>query len=445
MLSAWELRALHADGANYLLHMLETGDFAFFEPARAAVHFLQQFLVVGALKAGVDDISALTVLYGLAMQWVPVVLTAVCYVIAPAGDKRFTVFPLINFLAGALAAMFSAVTENPVAVAYFWPVFFLILFRCGRTGALLLTLIAAIPLVVMGEAQAVLGPLLLVAAVWRAVHERSPLRRWLLWLLSGWIVVVMLIQVGHIVDPRAPENRDGLLQDLLAFRWLVNGDREFNTPALLGLLAIAAFPLLWLAGRIEVRAVRASVVASIVLGFTVTALWAVLAPVVTDHLVDPAMQFRGRYHSVFVTLLLGVVLLASLIYPQVTRAWSLRVNLVIVGVLGIGSLGWHAAGIHQWSRYIDDYRSMLTTQRGLVPWNTALDTLAPHAKRRFQKMSWVWTNPTMSIVLAPRGKAVAIVDNPDHIGWEPFDPSDPESLPNGGLIDTRKLRATIEK
>ena len=49
----------------------------------------------------------------------------------------------------------------------------------------------------------------------------------------------------------------------------------------------------------------------------------------------------------------------------------------------------------------------------------------------------------MSIVLAPRGKVTAIVDNPVPVSWQPFDPADPNDLPAGPSIDTSAYRAAL--
>jgi len=51
-------------------------------------------------------------------------------------------------------------------------------------------------------------------------------------------------------------------------------------------------------------------------------------------------------------------------------------------------------------------------------------------------LDWPWTDPLLSIVLAPGGRVGAIVAAPkSYLGWQPFDPARPNALPPVPGID----------
>ena len=96
----------------------------------------------------------------------------------------------------------------------------------------------------------------------------------------------------------------------------------------------------------------------------------------------------------------------------------------VVLALALGQVGWNVAATHEWRHYIASFRSLLENHRGLLSHEQALAELSPDAQRQFVNMSWGWTYPTMSVILAEHGKVQTIIENPDwgEGAWEPFDP-----------------------
>jgi len=431
-----ELRGLYADGSAFLLQMMVRGDFFFANPPRRVTHLLQQLPVVLAMRLGVTDGAVLGQLFGLAMHLVPLALVAACYGLLPRGKKAYFLFPLFHYLAGSEAAAFAGIVEAPLASAYFWFLLFLIVFRSAPSWVLAL---AALPPLSLHEAFVFLGPVLSLGAGWRAHGERSQGRRVVYWALALWFLIIAGMELSYIVDVPDPSSRDSFLGTMLSLGFLVDfgsgfGHGGVNVPALLGIVALAAA---WLAGRLERRA------SLIIAGFGVLAALLVAATAVSDALLAPAIQFAARGLGAVLSLPLAALLLLSLRSSGWAEAWARPAVVPIVLVLAIGQLGWQALGIWYWSRYVADVRAVLSTHRGLVSWPQAVASLPPDRARLLWRFSWYWTNPSLSLVLSPHGKVDALIDNPVAVGWQPFDPANPNELPAGPSFDTGGYRAAL--
>lgn len=434
--AAFELRGLYADGANYLLRMIERGWFVFDDPPRKAVHLLQQLPVVVALRLGVTDTRLLGVLFGLAMYLVPLALLAICYRLLPRGNKAWFLFPLFHYLAGSQAAGFAGIVEAPVASAYFWFLLFLLVFRSPPSWALIL---AALPAALMHEVFVFLGPVLALAAWWRARAEAVKGTPAVYAVLGIWFLLIAASELIYVFNVPNPASRDSFIGVMLALGFLFRSDSGFthggiNVTALMGIAAAVA---VWLSGWRERR--RGAIVA----GLAMLCAVGIASPALDDTFLAPALQFNARSYGAILSLPLAAVLLLSLRRPALTGLWARPAVVPIIVVLAIGQLGWQALATWYWSRYIQDFEVVLSTHSALVSWPQALASLPPDRARLFSRFSWYWTNPTMSIVLAPRGKLTALLDNPMVVSWQPFDPTDANSLPAASSIDTSAYRAAL--
>src|SRR5215472_4716609 len=221
------LRGLFADGAHYLLGIMEAGGLvAAWDPPRWTTHALQEFLPVLAMRWGVDDPEPLGVLLGLGMSAVPIAFLAACYVLPPKGARSFFLLPLFHYLAGSEAAGFDGSAEAPMATAYFWLLLFLILFRTGAV-ARAATVLLALPAPWLHEALALLGPLLSAAAILRLPIGGSPaatLDRAVLGALALWFAGIALYDL-YVVFARGSGGTPFLLATL-AFGFLFDPDFE---------------------------------------------------------------------------------------------------------------------------------------------------------------------------------------------------------------------------
>jgi len=205
--AALALRALYADGALILLHLIDTGTFAAWDPLRWTAQVLQEIPAMVGLRLGIDDPGPLGILLGLGMYGVPLAFLAGTYFVLPRGHRGFFLFPLFTYLAGSQAAGFAGCAEAPVATAYFWLMLFLIWFRTGGPIGRVAALLIAVPSPWLHEALALLGPLLAVAAILRlrGMESPSPIDRAVLGALAlGFAATPALANVEKAKPPFMP-------------------------------------------------------------------------------------------------------------------------------------------------------------------------------------------------------------------------------------------------
>ena len=443
-IAAANFLVLFLDGAYYLFGVINRSDFVSIEPTSQTVQLLQQTPVILALRFGVHDLEALMIIAGLSNLLLPLLLTSSCYWILPNQYKAFFIFPLLHYLFGALASWFPTVTDAPPAAAYFWMLFYLILFRSTTAWSVTLCAVIALPALYLHEALSFLAPFLIIAALWRFKNATSRFLRVLFLLLSGWFVFIGYTQFIAILYPRDIGNRSGFLSQLLEWKWLYWDG--INAAVVLSLLA--AILLLWVfvdnlrdAGRgmlPKTRFVRW--VAPFLLGGVMLALLILLLFDVRWYGLNT--QFAARAQATLLTVPLATLVLVSIFKPSIQYAWQDRLYLVLIVVLTLGILGSHSIGLSRWTDYVRDFRSLLQNQAGFIPFDQAVAALPLGRREEFQKISSVWTNPVISYLLSPQRRVATIIgNNPQTIRWQPFEPCDPIQLPKGGFETTPYLEA----
>ena len=442
--AALELRILYADGSNVLLGMLEKGGFHLYEPSRRYVEFMYEFPVVLAIKLGVDSIPALIVCYGITIYLLPLLLISICYFVLPPDKKSYFVFPLLHYLAGTTSSSFGGLVEGPVAAAYFWLLLYILLFRFERKVWMVVSLLA-LPAVYLHEVMFFLAPLLAAVAVWRASQEKRKTGAIQFALLAIWFLVIAAVQIFFIINPRDPANRSSFIYGFTHLLWLVTTSGQVNVPALAGLLAILVLAGLVVFERYNNRTILEKVRRLLVIGFAVVSFSMIAVTFVTEKFITPWMQFQARNHAAFISFPLALFAILSSVHPPMTLLWKKRQNIGVITILAVTVLSWHVAATHRWTIYLDDFRSILSTSQGLIPYKQACGNLPDGRKSNFQNMTWVHTNPTLSFLLSPKGRVTAVIDNPDRGGrWKPFDPNNPNSLPHSRFFDSGPYRETIE-
>lgn len=433
---------LFLDGSYYLFSVINQGEFISIEPTSRTVQFLQQTPVLLARWAGWGDVESLMIIAGLTNLLLPLLLTASCYWILPPAHRAFFVFPLLHYWAGALASWFPTVTDAPPAAAYFWVLFYLMLFRLETRLSAALCVLIALPAVYLHEAMSFLAPFLVVVALWRFKNASS---RWLkaffLW-LSGWFAFIASIQFLAILQPRDTGNRSGFLSQLLEWQWIYWDG--INTAVVLSLVAAILLLAVFVdnlrnAGRKSPAKARVfRQIAPLLLGGVALALW-------TWALLDGRgygfnTQFAARGQAAFVTVPLAILVLASLFKPSIQPAWQDRLVIVLITVLTVGIVGSHYIGLSRWIDYVRDFRSLVQDHTGFIAFDEAVAALPAARQQDFRLLSATWTNPTISYLLAPQGKVTTLIgNNPRTLRWQPFDPCDPIQLPKRGFETTPYL------
>ncbi len=420
---AYALRGLHADGAFHLLSLATGETFLFWETPRNASYALHQWATVLAMKLGIDDLIVLARIHGFTMLMTPIVFIALSYFVLPKTQKHLFIFPVFYYLAGVMSGAFSAIGEAQLAGSYFWLLFFTILFF--RTGLLtnILVFVLVLPIFVIHETFVLMAPLLVLASLYRLLRSKSTNDRLYFAALTALLIAVVVVVLSFILVPKSEyyESRSLSYFSTITSLAFVRSYGYYNPPAILGL--IAGFVLL--AGTYARRSGRVKTQRALLIAIALAALAAAISPLIAERALSAKLQFDARSYGPI--LIPPLVLLMAVVSLRAAQAKAYIESGFVAGVvlaLALGQFGWNVAATNEWRHYITTFRGLLDEQRGLVTHEQALDALSPELQRTFVNMSWGWTYPTMSVVLADDGKVQTIIGNPvsDVKGWEPFDP-----------------------
>lgn len=422
--AALSLQGLHADGAYYLLKILLDHNFTFaWEIPRTSSHILQQWLTLSALHLGQLDTATLARIHGATMILTPIALIGLSYLFLPRDWKQLFVFPVFYYLSALMASVFSPIGEAQLASAYFWPLLYAILFVAPRPGGRVLLVAMILPIFFFHESYVLIAPLLVLAALLRLIRSEDQSDRRFFAILALLLVAVIIVVLLFVIMPKSDEYAARSASYLETIRSLafLHQYGSFNLPALLGIFAgvvlcIAAIPMITSSPKTQWV---------LLITMALAAFATVLAPMLSEGALSAKLQFDARsYGPVLIPVLVLVLAFASFYRQAARRYLRSRFIAAILLLLALGQVGWHAIATTQWRAYLDDFRAILDGHQGLIGHEQALATLQPHARARFEKMSWVWTYPTMSILLAPDGRILSMIANPirKDSRWQPFDP-----------------------
>jgi hypothetical protein len=441
--AALERRGLHADGASYLMRLVEREIFDLAEPARRSVMVLLQAPALAAIRLGWVDLAGAGFVFCLTLELVPLLLLALSYAALPAERKHFFYFPLLHYLAAGLSAAASPIAEGIAAAAYFWLLFYLVLFRPLGAPGLAAVFALAVPVLWLHEAMGGLSLALAAAAAWRLSAEPARPRRAALAALALWFLAMAALHSYNILVPHSAANRAGLIDSLAGGWFLLGREGEINIPAwagLFALLVVNALPALPAAGP---RAARGS--AGLVGVFAALAAAGVGAALLWPATVAPGQQFASRVNPAIVSLLLSAGVLGSLMKPARQRWWARRAAIAVCAILGASCLAWHAIEVRYWSIYLGTVRGVLAESRGLVLPRDVAAGLGVRDRAIVRNMSWHWAFPELSLVLAPAGKVSAIIARERPVPWKTWDPREPDQVPRSRFFDISPYRAALAR
>jgi hypothetical protein len=430
------LRGLFADGSDILLRMMQYHSFYNQEPSRITTTILLEAPTLAAIGLGIGDLHAVAQIFSVCLNVLPLLGIGLCFFMLPADRKEYFLLPAFAAFGGMYCALYGVVSEALLATAYFWVLFYLILFghESLRWRALIIAL--AIPTLEMDEVMVFLAPLLTLASLWRRDTAVGAWNRTTLLLLAPWFTAVAIHAAFEVRYPYSVSNRDAFIEGMVHLRWLGNPHSWVNGPAFLMLCAGAAL----------LTSILRPTWSNLLLGsFAVVAFQVGAGAFVSDKLISPVAQFNSRYIAALLSFPLGLAVLASLCWPRLVRYWATSPTLAIVLILGLAGAAWNVAAAQDWVRFTDTFRAALARHEGLVPWDTVLGELSQDDAARFKRMNWLWTSPELSIVLSPGGNVRTMINNPVSGAWRPFNPAVAAELPSSSLYSTREYRATLER
>lgn len=421
-----ELRGLYADGAHYFVKIVSLQDLFIVEPSRRTTQTLLQIPSIIAIKLGLESLRSVLIIFSLTLELLPWLITLACYVVLPRDKKILFLLPAFHYFAGTLSMTFAGIAEGATTAAYFWLLFYLILFGPNTWPWRVALGLLAIPALLLHQVMAVLCLPLIAAAFLKMDLDGNRRDRLILPVLIVWFVLIATVQIRYVIYPRDPANATGYFSNLISLNWLFVKFVGWNVPALVGLIALLAAAAICCFRRIAFI---------IVLTFGLAVAIITCAALTLDQSVPPKLQFDARNHPALISAPLALVALFVYWRPYTLVRCKLPQIVAVFAMLASSTLTWHVVGIRDWATFVQGFEDALQSRQGRISWEQLLLELPPGQADLFGKMYWSWTNPDMSLALARQSTVQSIVSNPKDVQWQPYDPGNALQLPTSKFFD----------
>ena len=253
-------RALYTDGAVFFTGLLAR-DFPWpwvDDPKhiRLFVNYINQFPVVLAIKAGVEDLRTLKLLFGGALFFIPVIIYLACFLVCRrARDHRMPLFIAASFISCAIPSEIYIVNQSFTTLALCWLLLCYVLLDF-KVNALDRALIIAVLLALFKSHE---GMVLWGAVLFCAAGARLWRCRWPGILKDHWhiplIGLIGLLHAAFVLYWQAThpvgEQTQTFLNDLAGFlperMWTASGATRISHLA--GISLVSSFIVIWFRGR----------------------------------------------------------------------------------------------------------------------------------------------------------------------------------------------------
>jgi hypothetical protein len=426
--ASFNARGLYSDAAALLVVIFEGKSF-FVSGTRATVEILRQVPIVVLSKYTSATLFECGRVFTFVMLTLPTILCAVCWLIAPRNQKAWILFPLASLLIGFAATSMHAVGEAAIATSYCWILLFMLLFNTRSMTGQPLFLLLCVPAFQLHEGTFPMTVVLLLSIAMR-VHSAvgHPRERVFVGLASLLLVTIFANQIRSIMYPLFPDDRAHILQGLKHFEFLYV-DHHFNLPLFTGVMAmftLSAVVFVY-ATRPAEKAMRDAKM--IVVAWALFALAAILAAIMIEESFSPFAQLQARYHPPMISAALGTAMILLLRFRLSDRLWMQPATFFILISLCAAQAVADVAATRRWNAYVVDLQSRLANGRGLIPWETTLQTADAAADINWRLFEIGWVVPFTCIIFAPNGIVNAIIDLPKGTTFRPLDPERPDRLP----------------
>lgn len=359
-------RALYTDGAHFFLGLLRrdfTWPFAD-DPKhiRLFVNYLNQIPAAAAIKAGVEDLRTLKLLFGAALFFTPLAIYIGCFAICHrAKDYRILFFLIAAVLTCAMPSEFFIVNQSITTLALCWLLLCYVLldFRLRALDYFVLVIVFFV-LFRAHEGMVFWGPILFCAAAAQLfrLRRRSFLKNRLHICLIGLAgllqaAFVFYWQAGHPVDEQTEVFLSYLTNALPDRMWERSGATRISL--LTGAAFAASLGGMWLHGKLlgSPRLSKAVLASS----WGVAIVCAILSLQVSVLLFDEPWQvqpwreksyrFLINFGSVF---WVGMAVVFSWTRMQISPAWRNLMQFVLAVQLAAGSV-WQLGNTKVWAEF----------------------------------------------------------------------------------------------
>lgn len=376
-----------SDGPFYFAIILDNATFTNIAPSRAHAEILTQWPLVLAVRAGMTDLKALEVMFGLGI-WFPWVLGFVVSLYATRERPMMIFFFLISLASLNLAGWCLIYGEHMVLLSLSWPIFFFAILRRPLNG--LEQVLVALLLVAhlkFYETTVISGSIFAVIFAFRTWLGATAREKWGSGIFTTLALASVLIAAYWILFPRDPENRGHFLG------------------AIIGSLA---HPYPWMGVFFVVLTAWGYVFSS---SRAILAAWVTPLVIGVFSLFSPGIwggiSFSTRTMTLTaLPLLMLVAFMASLSNFEMTKKWALSVSALVIGLSLL-----HVRHLQSWLDFRAEFQALLKAEKGFV--NPADHGDIDH---------WGWTNPLLSYVWSEGEVEAVILNRNFEDGYEPFDP-----------------------
>ena len=253
-------RALYSDGAHFFIGLLAR-DFAWpvvDDPKhiRLFVNYINQFPTALAIKAGVEDLRTLKLLFGGALFFIPVIIYLACFLLCRrAQDHQIPLFIAASFVSCAMPSEVFIVNQSFTTLALCWLLLCYVLLNF-KINALDRALIIAVLLALFRSHEGMVfwGAVLFCAAGARLWHCRWPgilKDHWHIPLIGLFGLLhaafVLYWQATHPVGEQTRTFLNDLAGLLPEKMWTTSGATRISHLASFAL--VASFIAIWFRGR----------------------------------------------------------------------------------------------------------------------------------------------------------------------------------------------------
>jgi hypothetical protein len=413
---------LWADGAWFLIRIASTRTYYFwvgdwkreFFRARIFTILWEQTPLVVATHLRIHSLHVLSLIFGFSLYSHALLSLYICY--RYAARRWYMLFPLLSFFAGTMNVEAYLATDSHFIVSLYWPVLFILLFGEELTGwTLVLLLGLSIPMVVSYESMVFFGVILAAVCAWR--WKRSPKYKTLLAALALWYLLGTALAAASVIWPFDPSNRQGFIRGLMILLQSQHLAAQVSLVALLCCGLLLAVPSRLAAVQKLVAAVGLASVCylcvEVLMGHTPSSLDVEVSARVLNLLLPLAA-----------TCLL-IAVLAGWFKPDQT---TIARTAILIGALGLGQAYWNFGAIMRWQGMLATLRYELLLHQGPVAFDDSILSQQQLGPLRLHELHAGWPLLPLSLYEAGQGQVRSIIVPEAGTYW-PFDPFDPEALP----------------
>ncbi len=375
----------------------------------------EQTPLVLATHLRIHSLHALSLIVGITFYSHALISLYLCYRFS--AKRWYMLFPLLSFVAGSMNVEAYLSTDSHFIVSLYWPLLFILLFRCKLTrGTTLLLILLAIPTILSYESMMFFGVILAGVCLWRWKH--LPPQRLLMAGLAIWFVSGAALAVAATIWPFDPSNRSGFLH---AFFFLLHSSHVAAKVSLLVLLCCAVlFALPWRIAGIQKIAAAVGLLSvlylccDVLVGRTPSSL---------------EVEVPARVLNLLLPLAATALLFVVLSGWSKPDARAIGLAAMLIGGLGIGQALWNLGAIMRWQGMLATLRYELLLHEGPVAFEDSILSREQLGPLHLRDLHAHWPLLPLSLYAAGPGEIHSII-LPEPGTYFPFDPFAPDTLPD---------------